>query len=184
MSTWPPQQLTPWLAAIRAGQVVAAPAEGVYGYSANPFHLAALQTLLETKNRAPTKGYIVLISNLEQLSLFCPSLPESCQTAITEHWQPHQPATTLILPALPTLPPLLTGSLPTIAIRLPQVEYMQEYLAAAQTPLVSTSLNTSGQPPALSAEEIPAGLPALTLPQALSGIPSRIFNPVTGHWLR
>ncbi len=184
MSTWSPATLHTFTTALRGGQVCAAPAEGVYGYVADPFNLTALQTLLESKNRAPTKGYIVLISNLSQLSLLCPSLPEVCQSAITEHWQPRQPATTLVLPALPTLPSLLTGGLPTIAVRLPNPAYMQEYLAATAQPIVSTSLNLSGQPPATMAEQLPPNIPALTLPQPLSGTPSRIYNPQTNIFLR
>ncbi len=173
-----------WQAALHRGEVAAAPAEGVYGYVAAPFHVEALQSLLEAKNRAPTKGYIVLIENLSQLSLFCPVLPEACHQAMQTYWHPSQPPTTLVLPALPTLPKLLTGGLPTIAIRLPQQPYMQSYLAAAGMPLVSTSLNLSGQPPATHANHIPVGVPALTLPYALSGTPSRIYNPLENTWLR
>lgn len=184
MNVWSQTDLTRWRDALRRGEVCAAPAEGVYGYVADPFNLSALQHLLETKNRAPTKGYIVLIGNLAQLEQLCPPLPEACQTAIATYWQAGQAPTTLVVPALPTLPKLLTGGLSTIAVRLPQVAYMQEYLTAAGQPIVSTSLNTSGEPPATRAEEVPADIPSLTLPQPLSGTPSRIFNPLSGVWLR
>ena len=184
MNVWSQTDLTRWREALRRGEVCAAPAEGVYGYVADPFNLAALQQVLETKNRAPTKGYIVLIGNLAQLEQLCPPLPEACQAAIATYWKEGQPPTTLVFPALSTLPQLLTGGLATIAVRLPQVAYMQEYLAAAGQPIVSTSLNTSGEPPATRAEEVPIGIPALTLPQPLSGTPSRIFNPQENRWLR
>jgi L-threonylcarbamoyladenylate synthase len=184
MTTWNPPELKDWAAALRLGQVCAAPAEGVYGYVADPFNLTALQTLLEAKNRAPTKGYIVLVQTTAQLKLLCPPLPQTCTEAIATYWQPGQPPTTLVLPALPTLPPLLTGGLPTIAVRLPQPEYMQTYLQAAGQPIVSTSLNMSGEPPATRAEEVPTDIPALTLLQPLSGTPSRIFNPTENKWLR
>jgi len=61
---------------------------------------------------------------------------------------------------------------------------MQDYLKAAGQPVVSTSLNMSGEPPATTRDEVPADIAALTLPQPLSGTPSRIFNPVGGIWLR
>lgn len=184
MSLWKPSELHDWSAALRAGQVCAAPAEGVYGYVADPFNLTALQSLMEAKNRASTKGYIVLVQNVGQLKWLCPTLPQNCTDAMAAYWRPDQPPVTLVLPALPTLPPLLTGGLPTIAVRMPQVGYMQEYLAAAGQPVVSTSLNRSGEPPAIAREEVPAGVPALTLPQPLSGTPSRIFNVVENRWLR
>lgn len=180
---WTDEQLTPWLAALRSGRIAAAPAEGVYGYVANPFAPSALQMLLETKQRSANKGFIVLIQNTSQLELFCPPLPEACRSAVTEFWHQGHPVT-LILPALPNLPEVLNGNLPTIAIRMPQKDYMQAYLWAAGMPLVSTSLNLAGEPAAISAEQIPAGTPALTLPHPLSGIPSRIFHPMENTWLR
>lgn len=183
-SAFTPQQLAPWQAALARGEVAAAPAEGVYGYVADPFNLTALQALLTAKNRAPTKGYIVLIENLHQLPLFCPTLPDACINAIQTYWREGEAPTTLILPALESLPDLLTGGLPTIALRCPQLPYMRQYLRAFGKPLVSTSLNISGQPPATSHTEIPENLPSLTLPNPLSGQPSRIFNPLANTWLR
>lgn len=182
--TWTDAQLTPWLAAIRAGQPAAAPAEGVYGYVADPFNPAALHNLLTQKQRDAAKGFILLVKDATQLAQLCPELPAACQNAIAQYWQPDQPPTTLILPARPTLSPLLTGTHGTVAVRYPHPAYMQHYLAAIGQPLVSTSLNRSGEPAATSAAQIPQGIPALTLPEDLSGTPSRIFNPLTGQWLR
>lgn len=184
MSHFTAAQLTAFTAALNAGTLCAAPAEGVYGYVANPFNEAALQAIYTAKIRSLNKGFIVLIQNLNQLPLFCPLLPDSALEAIQTHWQPGQPATTIVLPALPTLPHLITGGLPTVAIRLPQAVYMQEYLAAAATPLVSTSLNISGEPPATQSSQISPNITALTLPEPLSGTPSRIFNPLENKWLR
>ncbi len=184
MTTWNQPELQTWAAALLAGQVCAAPAEGVYGYVADPFNTAALENVLQVKNRVPTKGCIVLVAHTAQLTQLCPTFPHECHEAIATYWQAGQPPTTLILPALASLPELLTGGKGTIAVRLPQPAYMQEYLEAAGQPIVSTSLNLSGQPPATRAEEVPIGIPALTLPQPLSGTPSRIFHLLEKRWLR
>ncbi len=179
-------QLDSWVKALKAGEVCAAPAEGVYGYVADPFNEDALDKLIALKQRDASKGLIVLIPNTEQLKHLCPrNLPTAAQIAITAYWNTTvtQP-TTLILPALKTLPIQLTGGKGTIAVRCPSVPYMREYLEAFNGPLVSTSLNISGEPPAVSASQIPAGIPALTLPEALHGIPSRIFDPLQNTWLR
>ena len=177
-------QLEQWSAALHNSQVTAAPAEGVYGYCANPFNSAALASLIALKKRNSAKGFIVLVAEVSWLQRLCPPLPQPCRQAIQKYWQPGQPPTTLILPALPTLPENLTGAFPTLAVRLPQVEYMQQYLRAFGGPLVSTSLNESGQPPATRIGQIPPGIPALTLEQPLPGTPSRIYNPLTTEWLR
>lgn len=183
MPHWSATHLEPWLNALKNGEIAAAPAEGMYGYVADPFNPQALQKVYEAKQRNASKGFIVLISSLKQLEKLTPHpLEEPFKSAIRTKW-PYPPVT-LVLPALPSLPPQLTGGLTTLAIRYPHKDYMLEYLDAFGGPLVSTSLNISGQPPATRADQIPASLPALTLPKPLSGKPSRIYNPATDTWLR
>ncbi|HEX2859435.1 MAG TPA: L-threonylcarbamoyladenylate synthase [Alphaproteobacteria bacterium] len=179
-------QLQPWLKALKSGQVAAAPAEGVYGYVADPFDGGALEKLLALKQRSPSKGLIVLIPNLENLNHLCPrNLPVAAQIAVSAYWGGAQSSpVTLILPALKSLPETLTGGKGTVAVRCPAMPYMQEYLQAWGGPLVSTSLNISGEAPATSASQVPQGIAALTLPQPLSGMPSRIFDTQTNSWLR
>lgn len=197
---FPPMRMAQWVAALRAGQITAAPAEGVYGYCADPFNPAALQSLLELKQRDPSKGFILLVSNPYQLaSVANLTYPQDTKinTAITRaigtyfpfKSTPEQAPTTLILPAAANLNPLLTGKkssfkFPTVAVRVPTQPYMLEYLQAFGGPLVSTSLNVSGQPPATQIGQIPPEITALTWPEQLSGQPSRIFNPLNGEWLR
>ena len=71
---WPPTTLTNWLAALRAGEVVAAPAEGVYGYCCDPFSETALCKLMDIKQRSTRKGLIVLIQHERQLGAVCDPL--------------------------------------------------------------------------------------------------------------
>lgn len=181
--TWSPAQLTPWLETLHNGCIAAAPAEGMYGYVADPFNPQALAKIIEAKQRNAAKGLIVLVSSLKQLESLTPHpLQEPYKSAMRQHW-PYPPVT-LLIPALPTLPPLLTGGQPTLAVRYPHKDYMLEYLDAFGGPLVSTSLNLSGQAPATRAEQIPTDIPALTLAKPLNGRPSRIYNPLEDTWLR
>lgn len=176
-----------WLAALKAGEVVIAPAEGMYGYCCNPFHEGALAKLMALKQRSPNKGLIVLIPDISHLASLCPTpLPESCQSALQTHWgaSTNPQPTTLILPALPKLPKLLTGEHTTLAIRKPHSPYMREYLEAWGGPLVSTSCNLAGEPPATLANQLPVSIPALALPEALGGNPSRVYDARKGIWLR
>lgn len=166
----------------KKGEIVAAPTEGVYGYCADPINPQKLEKILEVKQRSLKKGLIVLVSQLSQLGQFSPEfLPEECQSAISTYWPG---AVTILLPALLSLPSILTGGLSTIAVRFPSCPYMLEYLETHGGPLCSTSLNISGEPPAIAMEQIPKAVPALTLPTPLSGWVSRIFDPVANSWLR
>ncbi len=181
---WPPTTLTNWLAALRAGEVVAAPAEGVYGYCCDPFNETALCKLMDIKQRSARKGLIVLIQHERQLGAVCDRLGKVEREAIATYWVDGQPPTTLILPAKQGLSQLLTGGRDTLAVRYARAGYMQEYLGAWGHPLVSTSLNSSGETPATEVSTIPADVVALTLPRPLSGIPSRIYDCAGRRWVR
>lgn len=184
MPQWSQQQLKPWLECLHNNGVAAAPAEGVYGFVANPFSEQALESLMQIKQRSLHKGLIVLVADASQLTQLCPQpLPPQCQQAIDTYWFA-APPTTLILPALPSLTKLLTGEHATLAVRRPTAPYMLEYLDAFGAPLVSTSLNVAGQPPATQASQLPLAIPALVLKEPLSGAPSRIYNPMENKWLR
>ena len=181
---FPGESLRHWAEALRAGEVAAAPAEGVYGYCCDPFNETALRTLMVLKQRDASKGLIVLVQSEAQLARVCSPLGDSEHEAIRAWWAPGQPPTTLILPAGEGLSRLLTGGRGTLAVRCPLVEYMREYLTAWGGPLVSTSLNIGGEAPATCAGQIPPNVVALTLAFPLSGTPSRIFDCAGKRWLR
>lgn len=182
---WSQQDLTVWTAALQAGEVVAAPAEGVYGYCVDPFNVTALQQLMTLKQRDPSKGVICLVRNLADVALLCGDVPEETYDAIRTYWPsvPAQPVT-LILPAKLGLPELLTGGRGSLALRWTACDYMQKYLSAWGGPLVSTSLNISGDLPATDAAAIPLTVPALTCPEPLPGYVSKVYDPMQGVWLR
>lgn len=187
MSYFPAAQTTPWLTALKAGHVAAAPAEGAYGYVADPTHPLALQEVLNIKQRNPGKGLITLIGNLAQLQELTAPLNKACEYAIAQYWGPqgaaHGPVT-LLLPAAKGLHPLQTGGGVFVAVRYSHSPYVQEYMNLWGGPLISTSLNLTGQPPAVEAGQIPPGIAALTLPEPLPGTVSRIYSPTENRWLR
>lgn len=183
---WNDEQKQAWCAALAAGEVVAAPAEGVYGYCCDPFNEAALKKLITLKQRDENKGMIVLVPSVLELAQLCPPIQDEMLMSIYDHWGvEHSKPTTLIMPARAgVLPQLLTGARATIAVRCPAENYMQEYLQAWGKPLVSTSLNVSGEKPAVTAEGLPKNMPVLALETPLSGTVSRIYDLINGVWVR
>lgn len=190
---WPDKHLYQWATHLKEGGIGIAPAEGQYGYVADPFNPQALEALINIKKRSPKKGLIVLAADKSELKHICPPLSLKEKEAIKKYWWGAIPPTTLILPAKETLSTAaLTGGRQTIAIRRPFVPYMQTYLAAWKTLsghglLVSTSCNLSGEAPAISAQTLPEnqeGIVNLTLKGDLSGEPSRIFDVNHNKFLR
>ncbi|MFT7144529.1 MAG: L-threonylcarbamoyladenylate synthase [bacterium] len=181
---WAPSRLQVWKETIQAGDVVVAPAEGVYGYCCDPFNERAVHKIFSLKQRASSKGLIVLCSTIfdvRRVADISGPLQRDILKAMNEHWPG---AVTLILPAKESAPDYLTGGNGTVAVRIPSAEYMHEYLAKWRGPLVSTSLNISGQTPARTASAIPYGPVALKYPETLPGTSSRIYNVITGTWER
>ena len=180
---WAPSKLERWKLALMRDDVVVAPAEGVYGYCCDPFNDVALQKILSLKGRAPGKGLVVLVRNSRDLARFVDfsEYANDISNAMAAYWPGH---VTLIMPAKSTISDMITGGRGTVAIRLVSTDYMLEYLNRWGGPLVSTSLNVTGQPPVRRAERIPPGAIALPLKHRLSGDVSRIFNVVTGSWER
>lgn len=169
---------------LQGGDIVAIPAEGVYGYSVDALNARALEKLVLYKGRAQSKGLIVLIGGMAQLSELCPVLSEQTMTNLRELWAPGQPPTTVILPALPKLHPLLTGGKGTVAVRLPQVDDMLALLEEFGGPLVSTSANKSGEPAIYEMADLPPELYALETTRVLNGAVSRIYDMASGVYLR
>jgi L-threonylcarbamoyladenylate synthase len=190
---WQQQDLTPWLEALDAGAVTAAPAEGVYGYCADPNSPAALARLDALKQRAPDKsGYVILLPDVDWIHKIWGDLPKNEAAAVQAHFPcPAEAPVCLILQcnavARQYFAPYLQhfAEAPAgIAVRVPACAYMQAYLKAWGRPLISTSANVSGQAPELVGSNLPQSLVGLTLPQPLGGQVSRIYEPYTGRWHR
>ena len=178
-----PKDLSTARQKLAEGDVIAAPAEGVYGYCADPFNPKALEKLVALKKRNQAKGFVTLIGSrggLEKLTTM--PLSEASKKACAKHW-PGQ--VTLLFPVRSNLPDMLTGQYKDIAVRLPAAEHMQTYLTAWGGPLVSTSANVSGQPPITDPNDIPKGVFVLRSDVLeLDGSVSRVYDPHTDSYLR
>jgi L-threonylcarbamoyladenylate synthase len=178
---WPEDKLDRWVRALQEGQVVAAPAEGVYGYCVDPFNENALKRLVEKKGRSVDKGLIILVRDFSEMKEMTRIITEGEKEVIYHSWPGH---TTIIFLAKSTLSPLLTGGRDTIALRMPSEKYMQEYLTAWGGPLVSTSLNRAGERPVTEAEKVPENIISLRLAEKLSGRESKIYDALNYSWIR
>jgi L-threonylcarbamoyladenylate synthase len=178
---WDPEQLQRWVNALNDGEVVAAPAEGVYGYCVDPFNEKALERLAAKKGRSHDKGFIVLINKFSEMKDLTRIVNEGEKEVISHSWPG---STTIVFLAKSTLSPLLTGNRDTIAIRMPAENYMKEYLRAWGRPLVSTSLNLSGGRPVTEPERVPESVVSLRLPNRLNGKESRIYDAINYNWIR
>ena len=127
---------------LHKGGVVTCPTEGLYGLSCMPDDPLALLKLLAIKRRDPSKGLILIAADKTQLDDWIAPGGEQIPDP-----DPSRP-TTWIVAAAEHVSPLLRGRHATLAVRLTTNPIAHALCTAVDSPLVSTSANFSGQPPA------------------------------------
>lgn len=143
--------------ALKEGKVIIYPTDTVYGIGCLSCFPASLDRVFKIKGRDPDKPLPALVSDIEEAGRY--GLLEGIAAELSRSRWPG--ATTLILSERPGagLPPHLSRQ-GLVALRVPGHEWLREVIRLSGHPLAGTSANLSGQPPASSAGEIPAGLRA------------------------
>jgi L-threonylcarbamoyladenylate synthase len=136
---------------LRAGGVVAYPTETFYALGALADRPDALARLAAAKGRAEGKPLPLIAADAEQVAAVA-SLGDPIARRLAERFWPGP--LTLVLPAAAPLDPALCGPGPSVGIRVPAHDLARELARAAGGPLVSTSANWSGEPPASTASGI------------------------------
>lgn len=136
---------------LQHGGIIAYPTESVYGLGCDPHNTAALQRLLDLKQREWHKGLILIAADFTQLSPFIlPLTPEISQRVLAVSPR----AVTWLLPVRPQVSELLRGNSEKIAVRVTTHPLAAALCQAWGGALVSTSANISTQAPAKTATEV------------------------------
>ncbi len=143
VSSWRVQQTA---RVVRRGGVIAYPTEAVWGLGCNPWDSTAVYRLLALKQRPMSKGLILVADNIRQFDFLLADLPHVWQDQLSSTWPG---PTTWLVPHQNRLPEWITGDHSSVAIRVSDHPLVRD-LCALTGPLVSTSANPSGRPPALS----------------------------------
>ena len=170
--------------AMQAGGIVGIPTETVYGIGVVP-RPEALAAVILAKRRSEDKGIALLIDGLDQVDGLVEWSPPARRLA--ERCWPGP--LTLVLPLLhPELvPDALTGGRSTLGLRIPD-HPVPRALARSLGPIAVTSANSSGEAPALTAEQLVAAVgPSLTMVlddgPVRGGVPSSVVVvDVDGRW--
>ena len=128
---------------LQSGGIVAYPTEGVFGLGCRPDDAAAVRRILAIKQRDPGKGLVLIAADLEQLDGWIDVPPGTDVPRSSQH----RPLT-WIVPAASDVPYLVRGNNKGLAVRLTGHPVAAALCRAADAPLVSTSANVSGRPPA------------------------------------
>lgn len=131
--------------------VVAYPTEAVWGLGCNPFSESAVMRLLALKNRPVNKGLILLAADISQFEPFIYHLNDIQRQRIKNTWP--GPVTWLV-PNNGLAPAWITGDFTGVALRVTDHPVAAALSRAFGAPIVSTSCNPQGKPPARTAFEV------------------------------
>ena len=137
---------TPELAVNRAsknfncGDIFIYPTDTIYGLGCNPFNKVSLQNLNDIKGRVATKQYILLVDSLEMLFEYVEQPDEQKIKMLNRKWP--NPISVILRLNEDTKRSL--GS-DTAAFRIPDNIFCINLLNQIKTPLVSTSVNITGE---------------------------------------
>ena len=134
---------------IRSGGLVAFPTETVYGLGANALDEAAVKSVYAAKGRPSDNPMIVHIAELEELKELI-DLPKPFREAYEDAYKIAEALwpgpLTIIFPKSAAVPPVTTGGLDTVAVRMPSNETARALIRSAGCPVAAPSANLSGRP--------------------------------------
>ncbi|BDU15135.1 Sua5/YciO/YrdC/YwlC family protein [Lysobacter auxotrophicus] len=139
--------------ALRRGGVVAYPTEAVWGLGCDPFDESAVMRLLAIKQRPVDKGVILIAASRSQFDglLDWPALTDVQRDAVLASWPGPN---TWIVPTTARVPRWITGTHDGVAVRVSAHPDVVALCSAFGGPLVSTSANLAGEPPAFTREAL------------------------------
>ncbi len=171
---------------IQHGGIVGYPTEGVFGLGCDPLNSAALERLIDLKQRDSNKGLIIIAAHRKQLDPYIAAVDPAIEKRLNEFWPG---PVTWILKSSATASALLTGNRSTVATRVTSHATAAELCIAAGHAIVSTSANLSGQPSCKDAQAVADCFGnqidyLLDLPVGDLDNPTPIFDGATGKQLR
>ncbi len=129
---------------LSSGGLLVYPTETLYALGARALDGAAADRVRAAKGRADDKPLPLVAGDVEQARRLCAEWPAEAARLAARFWPG---PLTLVLRAAGVVPSAVTAGTGTVAVRVPG-RALPRSLCAAAGPLVSTSANRAGEPPA------------------------------------
>lgn len=137
--------------ALLRGGVVAFLTDTIYGLSCPLMDPAAVEFVYRLKRRPKDLSVVSILPDPDDVYPLVESVPEAAEPLMRRLWPG---PLSIIFQASPLVPERVRGARGTIALRVPRAPLAHALLDAVGGPLVSSSANLSGRPPASNAIEI------------------------------
>lgn len=171
------------VAALTRGEVVAYPAETMYGLGVDPLSIDAVERLFDVKGRTETNPIPVIVADEEQMSELVSETPAEARKLMVRFWPG---PLSLVLPKSPGVPAVLTAGRDDICVRCPASPIARALCAGFGRGITSTSANASGAEPARRVQDLLLDGVTITIDagELPPGGPSTIYDVLGGRTLR
>lgn len=136
---------------LKNGGTVVFPTETVYGLGGNALDEEGARRIYEAKGRPSDNPLIVHISDIKDLSKIAHDIDDNSRKLMDFFWPG---PLTIILKKSKDVPYKTTGSLDTVAVRMPSNEIARKLIEFSGVPVAAPSANISGRPSITSSEYI------------------------------
>jgi L-threonylcarbamoyladenylate synthase len=164
--------------AVLRGALVLMPTDTLYGLAADPHDAGAVERVFALKGRPVSQPMPLVAADLEQIEQRSGALGGLAARLASAFWPG---PLTLLVHAWPELVPAVHRASGIVGVRVPDHAVARELARAAGFPLIATSANVSGQPPASDPRAIDAAILAgvevfLDAGVTPGGLPSTIVD--------
>lgn len=135
---------------MKQGGVILYPTDTVWGIGCDATNAEAVAKVYKVKKRDDSKALICLVDSDARLQRYVRNVPNVAWDILDIATKP----TTIILDGAINLAPNLIAEDGSIALRITKEAFSHELCYRFQKPLVSTSANISGEPPAANYNDI------------------------------
>lgn len=136
---------------LKQGEVIAFPTDTVYGVGADGLNERAIEKLYVAKDRPRDKAIPFLLASAEDLTKVAREVPRAVRLLSGKFWPG---ALTLVVPAHPRVPRILTAQGDSVAVRVPNHDIARSLIRGLGVPLAATSANISSRPDPQTAAQV------------------------------
>jgi tRNA threonylcarbamoyl adenosine modification protein (Sua5/YciO/YrdC/YwlC family) len=137
------------ITSLKKGELSILPTDTLYGIHTPALNIKSVENVYKIRNRAPEKPFIILIGSIDQLKLFRIEIDKKTNKILNKYWPGK---VSIVLPCPYREFEYLHRRTNSLAFRFPNKKDLTE-LILKTGPLVSTSVNPEGKPPAKTIKE-------------------------------
>lgn len=150
------QDIKDCLAVLKNGGIILYPTDTIWGLGCDATNAAAVEKIFRIKSREESKSLLILVNSMGMLERYVKEIPPTA----TELTEVSDDPLTIIYPEGRNLAAGVCAEDGSVGIRICHDEFCDELITRFRKPIVSTSANSSGNPPPRFYDEVEESIAA------------------------